>query len=98
MKNREWTERLGHPYLLLVLTTLFWSGNMVVGRGLRDAIPPVSLAVGRWIIAFLLTLPFAWPHLPVLRDLSLRQWGVLVVLGVLGVGAYNTLAYLARSE
>jgi hypothetical protein len=26
-----------NPYLLLMLTVLFWSGNMVVGRGARGA-------------------------------------------------------------
>ena len=32
--------RFSHPYLLLTLTTLFWSGNMVVGRAVRGEIPP----------------------------------------------------------
>ncbi len=86
---------LAHPYLLLTLTALFWSGNMVVGRGLREAVPPMSLAFARWTLALLLTLPFAWPHLKTLRGMTRKQWGVLVVLGVLGVGAYNTLAYVA---
>lgn len=86
---------LTHPYLLLILTVLFWSGNMVVGRALRDAVPPMSLALARWMLAFLLTLPFAWPHRHTLRGLSRAKWGVLLVLGVLGIGAYNTLAYLA---
>lgn len=84
--------------MLLTLTVLFWSGNMVVGRALREAVPPMTLALGRWILAFLLTLPFAWPHLSRLRDLDRRQWGILGVLGVLGVGAYNTLAYIALSH
>ena len=84
--------------MLLTLTVLFWSGNMVVGRALREAVPPMTLALGRWILAFLLTLPFAWPHLGHLRDLDRRQWGILGVLGVLGVGAYNTLAYIALSH
>ena len=42
---------LTHPYLLLTLTVLFWSGNMVVGRALRDAVPPMSLALARWTLA-----------------------------------------------
>ncbi|WP_374480633.1 DMT family transporter [Zoogloea sp.] len=87
-----------HPYLLLTLTVLFWSGNMVVGRGLRELVPPFSLAVGRWILAFLLTLPFAWPHRWTLKGLDCRQWLVLLVLGALGVGAYNTLAYIALAH
>jgi len=87
--------RLTHPYLLLTLTTLFWSGNMVLGRAIREDIPPVALAFWRWVIALLLVLPLALPHLrsqwPALR----RGWKPVVVLGMLGVGGYNTLAYLA---
>ena len=33
-----------YPYLLLALTALFWSGNMVVGRGIRGDVPPLGLA------------------------------------------------------
>ncbi|THF63498.1 DMT family transporter [Pseudothauera rhizosphaerae] len=84
-----------NPYLLLTLTALFWSGNMVVGRGLREAVPPISLAFWRWAIALVLVLPFALPKLreqwPTLR----RHWRPMVVLGLLGVGGFNTLAYIA---
>lgn len=88
-------DRFRHPYLLLILTTLFWSGNMVVGRAIRGEVPPFALAFWRWVLALLLTLPLALPHLrrqwPLLRD----SWRSVVVLGLLGVGSYNTLAYIA---
>jgi drug/metabolite transporter (DMT)-like permease len=45
---RFWTN----PYLLLTLTALFWSGNMVLGRGIRADVPPMALAFWRWAIAF----------------------------------------------
>lgn len=84
-----------NPYLLLSLTALFWAGNMVFGRGIRGDVPPIALAFWRWSIAFALVLPFALPHLreqwPKLR----AAWRPLLVLGVLGVGCYNTFAYLA---
>ena len=87
--------RFHHPYLLLTLTTLFWSGNMVVGRAIRGEVPPFSLAFWRWAIALLLTLPLALPYLkdqwPQLR----KGWKAILVLGLLGVGGYNTLAYIA---
>ncbi len=88
-------HRLAHPYLLLTLTVLFWSGNMVVGRGIRADVPPVALAFARWTICLLLTLPFALPHLRQQMPLLRRHWPPLVVLGLLGVGGYNTFAYLA---
>jgi len=88
-------SRFGHPYLLLTLTTLFWSGNMVLGRAIRGDVPPLSLAFWRWAIALLLTLPLALPHLRSQWPLLKRGWKAIVVLGLLGVGGYNTLAYVA---
>lgn len=88
-------ERFAHPYLLLVLTTLFWSGNMVVGRAIRDDVPPFALAFWRWAIAFLLVLPLALPHLKAQWPQLRRGWKAVVGLGVIGVGGYNTLAYIA---
>lgn len=84
-----------HPYLLLTLTTLFWSGNMVLGRAIRDDVPPLSLAFWRWAIALALVLPLALPHLRTQWPLLKRGWKEIVVLGLLGVGGYNTLAYIA---
>jgi len=87
-------DRLQNPYLLLVLTVLFWSGNMVIGRALREQVPPLSLAFWRWAIAFALVLPLALPHLRAQWPLLRAGWKPVSVLGLLGVGGYNTLAYI----
>ncbi|MCB1940056.1 MAG: DMT family transporter [Rhodocyclaceae bacterium] len=83
------------PYLLLTLTALFWSGNMVVGRAIRGEVPPLGLAFWRWTLAFMLIVPFAWPHLRSQWPQLKRGWRPIVLLGALGVGGYNTFAYLA---
>ena len=79
---------------LLVLATLFWSLNFVLGRAVRADIPPVGLAFWRWAIATLLLLPIAWPHVrrdwPAIR----RAWAPLLALAFLGVTAFNTLIYV----
>lgn len=84
-----------NPYLLLILTVLFWSGNMVVGRGVHEAVPPIALAFWRWSIALALVLPFAVPHLRVQWPEIRTHWKPLVALGLLSVGGYNTFVYLA---
>ena len=84
-----------NPYLLLTLTVLFWSGNMVLGRGIRADVPPLALAFWRWAIAFLLVLPLAWPHFRTQWPLLKKGWKPVLILGVLGVGGYNTFAYIA---
>lgn len=87
-------KAFANPYLLLTLTALFWSGNMVVGRGVHEAVPPFALAFWRWSIALLCVLPLALPHLRTQWPLVKLHWKVLVVLGLLGVGGYNTLVYI----
>lgn len=84
-----------NPYLLLTLTVLFWSGNMVIGRGVRADLPPMALAFWRWAIAFALVLPLALPHLKTEWPLLKTSWRPVLLLGLLGVGGYNTFAYLA---
>lgn len=86
---------LANPYLLLTLTALFWSGNMVLGRGIRGDVPPMALAFWRWLIAFLLVLPLALPHLKSQWPLLKKGWKSVLCLGLLGVGGYNTFAYIA---
>jgi hypothetical protein len=82
--------RLPHPYLLLTLTTLFWSGNMVIGRAIRDEVPPISLAFWRWAIA-LAAGAAARPAAPA-RAVAAAETRLEggAVLGLLGVGGYNT--------
>ena len=84
-----------NPYLLLTLTSLFWAGNFVVGRGIRADIPPLTLAFGRWLIAFCFILPLALPHLKTQWPLLKKHWKTLVYLGLPGVAGFNTFAYIA---
>ncbi len=51
------------PYLLLSLTSLLWAGNIVLARYVAGHVPPMTLSCVRWIGAFFMLLPFAWPYL-----------------------------------
>lgn len=84
-----------NPYLLLTLTALFWSGNMVIARGVHEAVPPMALAFWRWAIALVLVLPFALPHLRAQWPRLKAAWRSVVLLGLLSVGGYNTFVYVA---
>jgi drug/metabolite transporter (DMT)-like permease len=83
------------PYLLLSITSLCWAGNAIVGRLAAGHIPPVTLSFLRWSLAFLILLPFAWKHL--VRDWSAirGRLGIMVIISVTGIGAFNTLQYWA---
>ena len=88
-------HRLDHPYLLLSLCSLFWAGNTIVGRAAVDLVPPATMTCVRWAIAFLVLLPFAWPH--VVRDWPAirRHLVALTLLALIGSAGYNIVAYLA---
>jgi drug/metabolite transporter (DMT)-like permease len=83
------------PYLLLSITALCWAGNAIVGRLAAGHIPPVTLSFLRWSLAFLIILPFAWKHLK--RDWAAirSRLGIMILLSVTGIGAFNTLQYWA---
>jgi drug/metabolite transporter (DMT)-like permease len=81
------------PYLLLSLTSLFWAGNAIVGRSAAGHIAPVTFSFIRWGIAFLIVLPFAWRHLAADWPTIRARLGVMVLLSVCGIGAFNTLQY-----
>jgi drug/metabolite transporter (DMT)-like permease len=83
------------PYLLLSITALCWAGNAIVGRLAAGHIPPVTLSFLRWSIAFLIILPFAWKHLKRDRGAIRERLGIMIVLSVTGIGAFNTLQYWA---
>jgi drug/metabolite transporter (DMT)-like permease len=80
-------------YAMLVLAMLLWAGNSIIGRAVHGDIGPFTLAFARWSGACVVLLPFALGSLrrdwPAIR----RGWKWLVLLGLLGVAAYNTLLY-----
>src|SRR5207302_4832154 len=65
-----------------------------VGRGLRADIPPMAMTFYRWAFAIAFMLPFALPRVRRQWPLIRAHWRVLLLLGVLGVGSHNALAYL----
>ncbi|MFT6672221.1 MAG: drug/metabolite transporter (DMT)-like permease [Afipia broomeae] len=85
---------MNRPYLLLSLSSLFWAGNIVLGRFIAADFPPMALSFLRWAFACLIVLPFAWPHMraewPVLR----KHLPILTLLTLTGLAGYNAIAYL----
>ena len=80
--------------LLLTVPPLLWAGNAIVGRLVRQAVPPMTLNLLRWSIALLILLPLGRAMLRPGSGLW-RDWRRYSLLGLLGVGLYNSLQYLA---
>ncbi|MFZ4378967.1 MAG: DMT family transporter [Polynucleobacter sp.] len=78
----------------LLIATILWAGNAIVGRALVGSVSPITLSALRWGLAALLLLPFGWrifkPSSPLWKN-KVR----FLLLGLFGVGSYNVLLYLA---
>jgi drug/metabolite transporter (DMT)-like permease len=92
-KSLHWL-RSPSPYLLLALTSLFWAANWVVGRAMRNDMPPVAMGFWRWTLALLLMLPFVAGELKRKWSVVKANWLTLTMLGCLGAVAFNTLIYV----
>jgi len=83
------------PYILLTLTPLFWAGNAVIGRAIVDDVPPALMSEIRWAGALAILLPFAWSELKQDWPVILRSLGILALLSLSGLAAFNTILYWA---
>ncbi|PCD03682.1 permease [Sphingomonas spermidinifaciens] len=80
-------------YAMLGVVMLLWAGNSIVGRAIRDDVAPLTLALLRWSGALAIVLPFAWASLRKDRAAIAVHWRMLLLLGLLGVAAFNALLY-----
>ncbi|MGX5733637.1 DMT family transporter [Bosea thiooxidans] len=89
--RRLWAQ----PLLLLPLPPLFWAGNLVLGRALAGSFPPISLAVGRWVVALACLSPFVLGTIRTQWRALIRARGLIFACGAFGIAGYNALGYLA---
>lgn len=93
-RARRYFGLTGNPYLLLALTSLFWSGNHIVGRAIGGHVPPLGVSTLRWIIPTLLlwllarrTIVNDWPAVR-------ASWKSMLWLGVTGGSLFTSLQYV----
>ncbi|WP_186395168.1 MULTISPECIES: DMT family transporter [unclassified Stappia] len=90
-------------YALLLVMPLFFASNIVIGRAAAATVEPWTLAFLRWLVAFLILLPFALPGLKQHRDEILRNWRLITIMGLLGMwfcgaGVYFALRYTSATN
>jgi drug/metabolite transporter (DMT)-like permease len=94
-RGARWAPLL--PFLPLVLASLFWSGNWVIGRALRDTMPPVAMNFWRWTGAALMLAPFVLPRLAGRWRVVGRHWRFFALVGGLGAALFQVLVYIGLS-
>ena len=81
-------------YLLLILTTLFWSGNFIVGKAASIyEIPPFSLNFYRWLFAGAILLPFTLKEILQKKKYIFKNIGFFIILGISSITIFNSAVY-----
>ena len=81
-------------YFLLILTTLFWSGNFIVGKSASlYEIPPFSLNFFRWLFAGLILLPFTFKEIINKKNYIFQNIGFFTILGITSITIFNSIVY-----
>jgi len=81
-------------YLLLFLTTLFWSGNFIVGKAASlYEIPPFSLNFYRWLFAWLILFPFTYKEIIKKKNYILKNIFFFIILGITSITIFNSIVY-----
>ncbi len=81
------------PVLLWVVPAL-WSSNYIIARLADGVVAPHVLALGRWLLALALMLPFVWRGLAGNTAALRREWKQLLVLGAMGMWICGAFVYI----
>ena len=80
--------------IYLVCATLFWAGNFIIGKTASiNEIPPISLNFYRWLVAWLILLPFTFRELIKKKNYILNNIGFFIVLGITAVTIFNSALF-----
>ena len=81
-------------YFILILTTIFWSGNFIVGKAASMfQIPPFSLNFYRWFFAGLILFPFTFNEILNKKNYILENLGFFIILGITSITIFNSIVY-----
>ena len=83
-------------YFILILTTVFWSGNFIAGKAASMfQIPPFSLNFYRWFFAGLILLPFTYKEIINKKKYILENLGFFIILGITSITIFNSIVYFS---
>ncbi len=81
---------------MLVCATLFWAGNFMIGKfAYFSEIPPMSLVFFRWLLVWLILLPFTYKEIQKNKEIIKKNLPLLFFLALTSVGLFNTFTYLS---
>jgi len=86
-------------YALLVLATLFWSGNFIVGKfATLFEIPPLTLNFLRWVSVWVILIPFTYKNIINNLPNIKKNWLVISFMGFITISTFNSVVYYALNH
>ena len=81
---------------MLICATLFWAGNFMVGKyAFFSNIPPMSLVFFRWLLVWLILIPFTYKEIINHKEVIKKNLPLLLFLSLTSVGLFNSFTYLS---
>ena len=86
-------------YTLLVLASLCWSGNFIVGKfATLFEIPPLTLNVLRWLSVWLILMPFTYKEIYNNISYIKKNWLIISFMGLITISTFNSVVYFALNH
>lgn len=82
-------------YALLIFSPLFFSSNLLIGRASNSLVEPWTLAFGRWSLAALMLLPFAFAGIVASWERIRAAALDIFILGILGMVICGGIVYMS---
>ena len=84
-----------YDWLLFLLAPVFFSSNLIFGRGITGEVGPFTTALLRWFGAAVLMSPFIWQERQVCLAFVTRHTLLWLTHGILGMGICGGVVYWA---
>ena len=82
-------------WIMLLLTALFWAGNVVASRNAVGELSPMVLVTIRWGSVTLVMLSFAWRTFAAEWPLIRKNWLMISLMATFGFTGYQALYFTA---
>lgn len=82
-------------WIMLLLTALFWAGNVVASRNAVGELSPMVLVTIRWGTVTLVMLAFAWKSLIAEWPMIRKHWRMIALMATFGFTGYQALYFTA---
>lgn len=94
--DRETSKRKAYTGIAFaVITTLIWSGNFIIARGVYKQIPPVSLAFYRWSLASIIIFILGYKSFMAEKTFVFKNRKYFFWVALMGITLFNTFIYVA---